>query len=218
MNNFWAAVHRHGTPLVEEIPGEENFSFLTFLWHGNGQPADVVIFDGVAGFDAKDRMLHIEGTDVWYKTYRVRNDARFAYNLSPNDSLQSFDEVKGDQAMQDRLAMLRMDTSQPSPLPGHVWRPRCRVLLCRTARRQAPRLEFDPARNRKGQGGRKASSEPHAEGLQDRQGLYSTRFHKGRGTIPVVDRCSMATEMSCGFRSFSTYSSARQRSPRWLPL
>ena len=35
---------------------------------------------------------------VWYLTYRVRNDARFAYNLSPNDSLQSFDEVNGDEA------------------------------------------------------------------------------------------------------------------------
>ena len=118
VNDFWAAVHRHGTPLVEEIPGEENFSFLTFLWHGNGQTRNVVIFDGVAGFDAKDRMLHIEGTDVWYKTYRVRNDARFAYNLSPNDSLQSFDEVKGDQAMRDRLAMLQIDPLNPHRCPA----------------------------------------------------------------------------------------------------
>ena len=117
VNKFWSAVHRHGAPLAEKIPGQKNFSFLTFLWHGNDQTRNVVIFDGVAGFDAKDRMLHLEGSDVWYKTYRVRNDARFAYNLSPNDSLQSFDEVKGDQAMRDRLAMLQIDPLNPHRCP-----------------------------------------------------------------------------------------------------
>ena len=117
VNKFWTAVHKSGAPLVEQVPGERDFSFLTFLWHGNAQTRNVVIFDGVAGFEAKDRMLHLDGTDVWYKTYRVRNDARFAYNLSPNDSLQSFDEVKGDQAMRDRLAMLQVDPLNPHHCP-----------------------------------------------------------------------------------------------------
>jgi enterochelin esterase-like enzyme len=102
---------------VEKVSGEKDFSFLTFLWHGNDQTRNVVIFDGVAGFDAKERMLHLDGTDVWYKTYRVRNDARFAYNLSANDSLQSFDEIKGDQAMRDRLAMLQVDPLNPHHCP-----------------------------------------------------------------------------------------------------
>jgi hypothetical protein len=39
-------------------------------------------------FDAKDRMTQIDGTDVWYKTYKVRNDARFPYSLSPNAALE----------------------------------------------------------------------------------------------------------------------------------
>jgi enterochelin esterase family protein len=117
VTKFWNAVHKSGAPLVEEVPGEKDFSFLTFLWQGNDRTRNVVIFDGVAGFDAKDRMLHVDGTDVWYKTYRVRKDARFAYNLSPNDSLQSFDEVKGDQAMRDRLAMLQVDPLNPHHCP-----------------------------------------------------------------------------------------------------
>jgi enterochelin esterase-like enzyme len=116
-NRFWTAVHKSGAPLVEEDPGDKDFSFLTFLWHGNEQTRNVVIFDGVAGFDAKDRMLHLDGTNVWYKTYRVRKDARFAYNLSPNDPLQPFDEVKGDQAMRDRLAMLQVDPLNPRHCP-----------------------------------------------------------------------------------------------------
>jgi len=117
LKSFWDAVHKSGVPLIEAAPGANDFSLVTFLWQGNDQTRNVVIFDGVAGFDAKDQMLHLEGSDVWYKTYRVRNDARFAYNLSPNDSLQPFDQVKGDDAMRDRLAMLRIDPLNPHRCP-----------------------------------------------------------------------------------------------------
>jgi enterochelin esterase-like enzyme len=114
---FWRTISDRGAPLIEPIPAEPNFSFVTFLWHGDNHTRNVVIFDGVAGFDARDRMLHIDGTNIWYKTYRVRNDARFAYNLSPNDSLQPFDDVKGDEAMRARLAMLRVDPLNPHRCP-----------------------------------------------------------------------------------------------------
>src|SRR5262249_22864768 len=33
------------------------------------------------------------GSDVFYKTHRVRNDARFTYRLSPNDSLTPYHQV-----------------------------------------------------------------------------------------------------------------------------
>jgi len=102
---FWKSVRKSGAPLIEAIPGDEHFSLVTFLWHGNADTRNVVIFDGVAGFDAKDRMLRLAGTDVWFKTYKVRNDAQFAYNLSPNDPLTSLNDIKGDDAIRDRLAM-----------------------------------------------------------------------------------------------------------------
>lgn len=86
VKTFWAAVRKSGSPLIEADPGASGFSLVTFLWQGNDQTRNVVIFDGVAGFDAKDRMFHLDRSDVWYKTFRVRNDARFAYNLSPDDS------------------------------------------------------------------------------------------------------------------------------------
>jgi enterochelin esterase family protein len=117
VKNFWDAVHKSGAPLIEAAPGASGFSLVTFLWQGNDRTGNVVIFDGVAGFDAKDQMLHLDRSDVWYKTYRVRNDARFAYNLSPNGSLQSFEEVKGDEAMRSRLAMLKIDPLNPHRCP-----------------------------------------------------------------------------------------------------
>jgi enterochelin esterase family protein len=62
-------------------------------------------------------MLRLAETNVWYKTYKVRNDARFAYNLSPNDPLTSFDEIRGDDAMRNRLAMLQVDPLNPRRCP-----------------------------------------------------------------------------------------------------
>jgi len=62
-------------------------------------------------------MQSIAGTDVWYKTYRVRNDARFTYNLSPNDSLQPFDKIKGEDAMKQRLAAFKPDPLNPHHCP-----------------------------------------------------------------------------------------------------
>jgi enterochelin esterase family protein len=115
---FWREIRNSGAPLIEPIASEPGFSLVTFLWHGNARTRNVVIFDGVAGFDAKDRMGRLEGTDVWFKSYRVRNDARFAYNVSPNDPLTSFDDVHGDDAMRDRLALLQIDPLNPRHCPA----------------------------------------------------------------------------------------------------
>lgn len=137
--NFWAAVAKNGSPLIEPVPDNGNFSFVTFLWHGNSQTRNVVLFDGVADFEARSRLTRLDGTDVWYKTYRVRNDARFAYNLSPNDPLTSVNDIKGDDAMKRRLAMLQIDPLNPHRCPttfgpyggesSYVELPRARPLL-----------------------------------------------------------------------------------------
>ncbi len=43
----------------------------------------------VGGLDpAKALLTHLPGTDVWYRTYKLRNDAAFHYWLSPNDCLE----------------------------------------------------------------------------------------------------------------------------------
>src|SRR5580698_3946579 len=51
IKNFWDAVHNTGAPLIEAAPAPNGFSLVTFLWRGNNQTRNVVIFDGVAGFD-----------------------------------------------------------------------------------------------------------------------------------------------------------------------
>jgi enterochelin esterase-like enzyme len=91
---FWAEMHKAGTPLVEPVAGEAQYSWVTFLWQAKENTINVAIIDGVAagigGSDpAKSLMTHLPRTDLWYRTYKVRNDAAFHYWLSPNDCLEN---------------------------------------------------------------------------------------------------------------------------------
>lgn len=115
LDAFWARVAKEGSPLIEPSPGDEGYSLVTFLYHGKDDTRNVVVFGGVAGTDL-DKMNHLEGTDVWYLTYKVRNDARFTYDLSPNDALTSL--IKMD--MKDMKAIMkRISTFAPDPLNPH---------------------------------------------------------------------------------------------------
>jgi putative esterase/uncharacterized protein DUF3327 len=94
IDRFWSDVRASGAPLVEAVPGEAHSSLVTFVYRGTAQTRNVVVVDGVAvavgGVDPKNsEMTQLAGTDVWYRTYTVRNDARFAYKISENDPLQS---------------------------------------------------------------------------------------------------------------------------------
>jgi enterochelin esterase family protein len=93
VNSFWEEVGNTGTPLIEPIVDQAQYSWVTFLWQAKENTANVAIIDGVAGgigeYDpSKNLMTWISGTDVWYRTYKVRNDAAFTYWISPNDSLE----------------------------------------------------------------------------------------------------------------------------------
>jgi enterochelin esterase family protein len=107
--DFWQERSRSGAPIIEPIPGDDQHSLVTFVWQGSAEAKNVVVVDGVAlgvgDVDpANSRMMRIDGTDVWYRTYDVRNDARFTYALSENDPLTSF------------VAPDRKSNSKPDPL------------------------------------------------------------------------------------------------------
>jgi enterochelin esterase family protein len=94
VDQFWNEVRRNGAPLIESIP-DDNHSLVTFVWRGSAEAKNVVITDGVSvgvgGVDPlNSEMVRISDTDIWYRTYDVRNDARFTYSLSENDPLALF--------------------------------------------------------------------------------------------------------------------------------
>src|SRR5262249_23188182 len=79
LDRFWADVDRRGTPLPELPPGGGGTLLLPFLWRGTAERGVVLL--GTIGQDA--RLARLAGTDVWYRTYRVRRDLRFTYRLAP---------------------------------------------------------------------------------------------------------------------------------------
>lgn len=85
---FWAEMKKNGTPLIEPIPGDERHLLVTFLWKAEDNTRNVAVVGAINGAEpAKNQMVHLADSDVWYLSYVIRNDARFAYALAPNDSL-----------------------------------------------------------------------------------------------------------------------------------
>jgi enterochelin esterase family protein len=93
---FWDDVARSGAPLIEPIAADGESSYVTFVWRGDSSTRNVAVIDGVAvgvgdADPARSLMDRLADSDVWYRTYVVRNDGRFHYWLSPNDSLESLE-------------------------------------------------------------------------------------------------------------------------------
>lgn len=84
IEEFWKYVEEQGTPLIENIKGDDNNALVTFLYRGK-DINNVMIYGGVPGFRYNENIMeNIENTDVWFRTYKVRNDVKFKYNFSLN--------------------------------------------------------------------------------------------------------------------------------------
>jgi enterochelin esterase-like enzyme len=95
LERFWREISQAGTPLVEPVAGRAGAgdeAIVTFLWRGGDgsgnvlvviSPADLATAEGLAAA----RLVRLPGSDVWYRSRRMRADARFTYALSVHDSL-----------------------------------------------------------------------------------------------------------------------------------
>ena len=108
LDQFWQAVTSEGTPIIEEIQGDERNTLVTFVWRAKEQTNNVVVFGCGGGNLSRNQMSRLPNTDLWYKTYHVPRDARFTYSLSPNDSLVPIDELE-EKDISTRVATFRMD-------------------------------------------------------------------------------------------------------------
>jgi enterochelin esterase-like enzyme len=117
LESFWQEVTRQGTPLIETIKGDERNVLVTFLWRS--QEATNVVLMCDFGANVRSRVLtRLLSTDVWYKTYRMPNDARFFYQLSvddPNFPFEGEAETKYPTKFQsDPLNPRRYDFAKPN--------------------------------------------------------------------------------------------------------
>jgi enterochelin esterase-like enzyme len=92
LDRFWATLQSTGTPLIEPSATEADHVLVTFLWQAT-VPVDHVVLISPLGNGwwwkhfTESRLLRLGQTNLYYRTYGVRTDARFVYRLSPNDAL-----------------------------------------------------------------------------------------------------------------------------------
>lgn len=85
IEEFWLDIERIGTPLVEEVEGDNSSVLVTFLYRAAENIENILIYGGVPGFRYSENIMeHIEGTNIWFRAYKVRNDVKFKYNFSLN--------------------------------------------------------------------------------------------------------------------------------------
>jgi enterochelin esterase family protein len=77
---FWQEAEGKG-PLVEDIAGNDRDADVTFLWRAIYDTRNVRLMGALYG----NYMSHMPGTDVWYKTVRLRRGTLLSYVISPND-------------------------------------------------------------------------------------------------------------------------------------
>jgi len=119
LESFWQDVKKQGAPIIEPIAGDTQNYFVTFLFQAKDEIRNVLVMGGVAGFEIPENMMsRLLDTDLWYKTYKVRSDARFSYNLSVNDSMIPFGKVD---FTDPKVAMQRISTFKTDPLNSNTY-------------------------------------------------------------------------------------------------
>ncbi len=121
---FWAEVETNAAPLVEPVPDAPGVVWVTFVWRETEPVANVVLIESVTGLDFADRQLRkLPGTDLWYRTVRMRDTVRTSYQFAPNDSLvpkgeETDWETRRRTWVPDPLNPLRVIDPAPGEEPG----------------------------------------------------------------------------------------------------
>ena len=69
------------TPLVEPIADDPTCSWVTFAWRGDADTRRVGLIGGPVIHDFSKWLDRLGDSDVWYRTERIPNDARFLYSF-----------------------------------------------------------------------------------------------------------------------------------------
>lgn len=100
--SFWREVAGNG-PIVQKIAGNDREFDVTFVWREVHDTRNVLLVWCPRTEDCY--MSRLPGTDVWYKTVRLRRGTRVGYSISPNDREE------------DRWATEQLDPLNPRRTP-----------------------------------------------------------------------------------------------------
>lgn len=113
LGEFWREVEREGAPLVEPIKGDEQNLLVTFLRRDQAAEKFIAVFPFARVNPLPHLFARLGGTDLWYRSYHLRRDARFEYLVAAEDSLAPF------AAREPADAGGWVDDLRPDPLNPH---------------------------------------------------------------------------------------------------
>jgi len=107
---FWREL-KDKAPLVEPVVGDEKRLWVTYVWRGDGEVKRVDMMGGApTGDDFWKPLTRLLDTNIWYRTERLPNDARFTYTFV----LNRVKPAPGDKdAMRKFMAQWRRDPFNP---------------------------------------------------------------------------------------------------------
>ncbi|MDO5518819.1 MAG: alpha/beta hydrolase-fold protein [Clostridium sp.] len=103
LDEFWKYIKSTGNPLIEEIEGNSDESLVTIVYREKKKVDNVVLIPPVGMRKLENCVLDkVENTDLWYISYKVKNDICFNYQFVPNDPLNNdwnrrWNNVEGDE-------------------------------------------------------------------------------------------------------------------------
>ena len=109
---FWREL-KDKAPLVEPVVGDEKRLWVTYVWRGDNDAKRVDVIGGApTGDEFAKPLARLSDTDLWYRTERLPNDARFTYTFVVN----RVKPAPGDKdARRKFLAQRRRDPFNPRP-------------------------------------------------------------------------------------------------------
>jgi enterochelin esterase family protein len=75
-------------PLVEPVTDDPHWFWVTFLWRGDIKTQRVNVQGGPATGESAGWMTAFKNTDLWYRTVKIPDDARFIYFFQVNRPLK----------------------------------------------------------------------------------------------------------------------------------
>jgi len=92
---FLRSLARSGTPIVEPVPGDPRSSWVTYVWRGVASTHAVGVSSPQTEFGKFDPLSRLPGSQLWYRTVKVKNDCMGAYCLIPNLPSKLPDDLDG---------------------------------------------------------------------------------------------------------------------------
>ncbi|HYK09392.1 MAG TPA: alpha/beta hydrolase-fold protein [Gemmatimonadales bacterium] len=83
VQDFWSAVGRTGTPLIEAVPRDTETVLATFVYRGMASTTGVTLSAQLraGGAPGENALERLGATNVWFRSYRIRKDLRFSYGF-----------------------------------------------------------------------------------------------------------------------------------------